>query len=96
MPRKAAEPKEKKSDSPDLIKFNKGYPRRPIAVGDKVSMYKIPYREGWQIGSGIVKKIVREGELGAWCDVQREGHSNTQLHFIYLGRVHQSRTKLQN
>jgi hypothetical protein len=74
----------------DIRAFNKGTPKRALKVGDRVDIYKVPFKEKFKLGSGRVKKIIWEGDLCAYVDVLRDGHASTQAHWIYLGKVQRS------
>lgn len=87
----AAKAKEKKEKVKvfSVAEYNKGFKRREINVGDRVTAYKIPYRHKQAIGTGIVKKIFYIGEYSAFCDVLMDGHDIPNGHIIYLGRVYE-------
>lgn len=82
MARKKAE-KEKL----DLHQFNKGYPKKSLKVGDRVDIFKIPYKANWKMGSGVVKKIVHMGEFSAYCEVLMDKKNTLEGHWIYLGKI---------
>ena len=71
----------------NLTDFNRGHPRKDLKVGDRVTMYRIPYREKSPIYDGTVLKIHRFGLFTALCDVKKDGTENVYLESVYLGKI---------
>jgi hypothetical protein len=73
--------------------FNKGHTPYDLQVGERVSIYKIPYRKKHKIGSGIVKRIITKWKFSAYCELLMDGKETTNGHWVYLGRVYEGRDK---
>ena len=86
MTRKAAA--KEKVKKPTLIDFNKGYKRHDIKAGDKVDIYRIPYKQKGLQYSGIVRKVIHEGALGAWVVHERLVTKKETIDYIYLGKIY--------
>lgn len=85
MARKAAEKKEKK---PTLLEFNKGHKAGEIKEGDKVDVYRIPYKQKGLQYSGIVRKVIHAGVLGAWVIHERLDTGKETIDYIYTGKIY--------
>lgn len=79
------EPKEKKKT---LIDFNQGFKLREIKVGQRVDVYKIPYKQKGKTYTGTILDIVHRGTLGAWCKLRRIDTGAETIDFIYLGKIY--------
>lgn len=87
MARKAAE-KIEKIKKPTLLEFNKGYKIQELKVGDKVEVYRIPYKQKGLQYSGIVRKVIETGTLGAWVVLDRLDTGSETIDYIYLGKIY--------
>jgi hypothetical protein len=85
MAKKAAEKKVKK---PTLLEFNKGHKIKELKVGDKVEIYRIPYKQKGLQYSGVVRKVINTGALGAWVVHERSDTKKETIDYIYLGKIY--------
>ncbi|AKQ08602.1 hypothetical protein PBC5_036 [Bacillus phage PBC5] len=84
MPR-ATKKKEEKGF--DLVKWNEGFPSRPVFEGDQVTIYKTPCKEKRVHCTGIVTKIIRPALHGYWVEIQPNDKEFRQIEYVYCGRV---------
>lgn len=87
MARKAAE-KTEKVKKPTLMEFNKGHNKGKLKIGDKVDVYRIPYKQKQKQYSGIVRKIIEEGALGYWVVLERTDLEQETIDYIYTGKIY--------
>lgn len=73
----------------NLTDFNRGFPRKELKVGDRVTIYRIPYREKNPLYSGVVVRIYRFGAFTAYCDIKKDGTESIYGESVYLGKVWQ-------
>jgi hypothetical protein len=81
--------KEEKKKKPTLLEYNQGYPKRKIKVGQRVDVFKVPYKEKFKTYTGEVLAILHEGTLGNWVRLRRLDTGSEAIEFIYLGKVYE-------
>ena len=77
----------KKAEEFNLTKFNSGYAPREIKEGDRVTIYRIPYRQKSPIYTGTVVKVYNRNGFSAYCDVKKDGTDSVYGESVYLGKI---------